>query len=359
VDRPVAIDLFAGGGGLSYGFEEAGFKVAFACDIDKDAAKIYAANLRETVYIVRDIRRIDPQEVLETTGLRKSDISVLMGGPPCQGFSLMGLRNPNDPRNNLFKEMLRFIDFLRPSWIIIENVVGLLSMERGEPVKAIYRELSKRGYVCKHKILNALHYGVPQRRKRVFFIANRTGDPITFPKPTHGDPREGDLLQFIEGERLNPFFTVRDAIGDLPSLKPGEEKDYYACPPFSEYQRLMREGAPKRLFNHRAPNHTEEVIKRIRMARPGERIPYRCSFEKRRLRWDEPAPTLLDGPRPTWNYAHPVDDRGLSVRERARIMSFPDRFVFVGPIPKQRMVTGNAVPPLMAKAIAIEIKRYL
>jgi len=121
----------------------------------------------------------------------------------------------------------------------------------------------------------------------------------------------------------------------------------------------MRKDAPTRLFNHRAPNHGKAVIDRIRQTKPGEKVAYRYSFEKRRLKWDEPSPTILDGPRPTWHYAHPVDDRGLSVRERARIMSFPDKFIFVGSVPKQRMVTGNAVPPLLAKVIAIEILKYL
>ena len=359
MDPPVAIDLFAGGGGMSYGFKWAGFNLAFACDIDKDAAKIYMANHPETVYFVKDIHQIEAKDVLKATGLSQHDISALIAGPPCQGFSMMGLRDPNDPRNRLWEEILKFLKILRPSWVVIENVVGLLTMEEGRPVRLIYKSLSKLGYACKHKVLNALHYGVPQSRKRVFFIANRTGDPITFPEPTHGDPKEPDIRSYITGKKIRPYFVVRDAIGDLPSLKAGEEKDYYACPPFSEYQRMMREGAQTKVYNHRAPNHTEIVIERIRRTKPGEKVPYRYPFEKRRLKWDEPSPTLLDGPRPTWHYAHPEDDRGLSVRERARIMSFPDRFIFVGAIPKQRMVTGNAVPPLLAKAIAIEILKYL
>jgi DNA (cytosine-5)-methyltransferase 1 len=359
MDKPVAIDLFAGGGGMSYGFKEAGFTVPFACDIDKDAAKTYLANHPETVYIIRDIHHMKAKEVLGSTGLQRGDITTIIAGPPCQGFSLMGLRDPNDPRNRLWEEILRFLRFLKPHWIVIENVVGLLTMEGGKPVKKIYEGLSKLGYKCKHKVLNALHYGVPQNRKRVIFIANRTGDPITFPEPTHSNLKEPDLARFLRGEKPKPFFVVRDAIGDLPLLKAGEEKTYYACSPFSEYQEIMRKGAPKRLFNHKAPNHTDLVVQRIRKAKPGQKVPYRYPFEKRRLKWDEPSPTLLDGPRPTWHYAHPVDDRGLSVRERARIMSFPDRFIFVGSIPKQRMVTGNAVPPLMAKAIATELIKYL
>jgi len=252
---------------------------------------------------------------------------------------------------------------MKPHWIVIENVPGLLTMEKGEPVKMIYKGLCKLGYRCAHKILNALHYGVPQNRKRVFFIANNTGDPITFPPPEYGEPCL-TLENFLQNGnnargKLKPYFVVRDAIGDLPRLKPGEEKDYYACPPFSEYQKMMRDGAPPKLHNHKAPNHTPQVVERIKKAKPGEKVPYRYSFEKRRLKWDEPSPTMLGGPRPTWHYAHPEDDRGLSVRERARLMSFPDKFIFVGQIPKQRMITGDAVPPLMAKAIALEIKEYL
>ncbi|MEM2514640.1 MAG: DNA cytosine methyltransferase [Nitrososphaerota archaeon] len=358
------VDLFAGGGGMSFGFKEAGFKVVFACDIDKDVAKTYTANLPEVIYLVEDIHRINPYEVMDMAKLQKGDVSVMIAGPPCQGFSMMGLRNPNDPRNKLLHEILKFAEAMKPHWIVIENVPGLLTMEGGEPVKVIYKSLAKLGYKCAHRVLSALDYGVPQKRKRVFFIANNTGDPITFPLPEYGEPLSPTLEKFISGEncvgvKCKPYFVVRDAIGDLPPLKAGEEKDYYACAPFSDYQKLMRDGAPQKLHNHKAPNHTPEVINRIRKAKPGEKVPYRFSFEKRRLRWDEPSPTLLDGPRPTWHYAHPEDDRGLSVRERARIMSFPDKFIFVGQIPKQRMITGDAVPPLMAKAVALEIKKYL
>lgn len=359
----IAIDLFAGGGGMSCGFRDAGFKIAFACDIDKDVAKTYMANFPETVYWVRDIHHIDPKEVMDATGLLKGDVAVMIAGPPCQGFSMMGLRNPNDPRNRLLSEVIKFAEAMKPLWIVIENVPGLLTMERGEPLRKIYKEMARIGYKCAHKVLCALDYGVPQIRRRVFIIANCTGDPITFPPAEYGDPSHPKLESYSSvGERdviCKPYFVVRDAIGDLPSLLPGEEKDYYACPPFSEFQKMMRDGAPQKLHNHRAPNHTPEVVERIRKAKPGEKVPYRFSFEKMRLRWDAPSPTLLDGPRPTWHYAHPEDDRGLSVRERARIMSFPDKFIFVGQIPKQRMITGDAVPPLMAKAVAMEIKRYL
>jgi DNA (cytosine-5)-methyltransferase 1 len=358
------IDLFAGGGGMSYGFKEAGFKVVFACDIDKDVAKTYTTNLPEVIYLVEDIHHVTPNEVMEATGLRKGDVSVMIAGPPCQGFSMMGLRNPKDPRNKLLQEILRFAEAMKPQWIVIENVPGLLTMEGGEPVKMIYKSLGRLGYKCAHRVLSALDYGVPQKRRRVFFIANNSGDPITFPPPDYGDSSIPVLEKFMLNEsgtevKCNPHFVVRDAIGDLPRLKAGEEKDYYASAPFSDYQRMMRDGAPQKLHNHRAPNHTPEVIDRIRKAKPGEKVPYRYSFEKRRLKWDEPSPTMLDGPRPTWHYAHPEDDRGLSVRERARIMSFPDKFVFVGQIPKQRMITGDAVPPLMAKAVALQIKKYL
>ncbi|MGC8936729.1 MAG: DNA cytosine methyltransferase [Candidatus Methanomethylicaceae archaeon] len=358
-----AIDLFAGGGGMSYGFREAGFQMVFACDIDKDVAKTYKANFPETTYLIGDVHHIDPEKVMEITGLRKGDLTVMIAGPPCQGFSMMGLRNPNDPRNRLLPEVLKFAEAMKPLWIVIENVPGLLTMEKGEPLREIYRGMTKIGYKCAHRVLSALDYGVPQKRQRVFFIANNTGDPITFPAAEYGDPSRPRLERFSFGEGGNAnykrYFVVRDAIGDLPSLLPGEEKDYYVCAPFSEYQRMMREGAPQKLHNHKAPNHTPSVVERIRKAKPGEKVPYRFSFEKRRLKWDEPSPTLLDGPRPTWHYAHPEDDRGLSVRERARIMSFPDKFIFVGQIPKQRMITGDAVPPLMARAVAMEIKKYL
>lgn len=360
MDNPI-IDLFAGGGGMSYGFKEAAFKVAFACDIEKEVAKTYTHNLPETIYFVRNIHHLKPEEILEETQLHPGETTVLLAGAPCQGFSTMGLRNPDDPRNRLLEEILRFAEIIKPMWIVIENVRGLLTMEKGKPVRMIYRGLSKLGYNCKHKLLNMMYYGIPQMRKRVFFIANNTGDPIVFPKKTNYKPALSKLDEFIDESAggLMPIFTVRDAIGDLPFLNAGEEKEYYARPAFSEYQKLMREGASQKLYNHRAPNHTEKVIERISKAGPGEKVPYLHSFEKKRLKWDSPSNTILDGPRPTWHYAHPENNRGLSVRERARIMSFPDKFVFVGQLPKQRMITGDAVPPLMAKAIAVEIRKFL
>lgn len=364
MDRPTVIDLFAGGGGFSYGFREAGYKIVFANDIDKNMAKNYVFNIPEVLFIVRDIHFLNPhKDVLEKIDMRPGELDVLIGGPPCQGFSLMGLRNPNDPRNRLLEELFRFIDAIRPRWILLENVPGILNMEGGRPFKLLLNGLERRGYSVTYKILNAVNFGIPQKRKRVFILANNTGDPLTYPPPTHEEKANDirTLAEYFEGvgDNLKAAVTLRDAIGDLPRLKAGESKDYYETDPLTEYQEIMRVKSPGKLYNHIAPNHTQEVIERIRKTKPGEPVPYRFPFEKKRLRWDEPAPTLLDGPRPTWHYAHPEDDRGLSVRERARIASFPDNYIFQGSLPIQRRVTGEAVPPLLAKIIAKEIKKYL
>ena len=348
---------------MSYGFVDAGFTPVLACDINKDATKTYIANHPGVNFILKDIHHVTGEEVLDEAGLQPGEATAVIAGPPCQGFSLAGLRDPNDPRNRLFEEFIRIAKFIKPAWIVIENVPGLLTMEQGKPVEMIYKTLSKMGYRCAHRVLNSLHYGVPQNRKRVFFLANNTEDPFPFPEATHRDPTQLSLDEFLvrkkdRSEGYKPFFTLKDAIGDLPPLKAGEQKDYYASPPSSDYQRMMRKDAPQKLYNHIAPNHTERVVNKIKKVKPGEVVPYRWG-QKRRLMWDEPAPSLLDGPRPTWHLAHPRDDRGMSVRERARIMSFPDKFIFQGGVPKQRMVTGNAVPPLMAKAVALEMRKYL
>ncbi|MUV59502.1 DNA cytosine methyltransferase [Halobacterium sp. CBA1126] len=254
---------------------------------------------------------------------------------------------PGDERNFLVTNFVKSVYEVDPDWFVMENVPRITSMEDGKVLEYLLDQFAEIGYETEWAVLNAADYGVPQRRRRAFFVGRKSGEGFEFPE---GSFRESKDQQTLFADREPPR-TVRDAFGDLPSLEPGEEKTAYAADPDGEYQTAMRAGGAG-LRNHRAPNHGETVTERIERTAPGEKIPYDSWSQKRRLEFGEPAPTLLAGPRPTYHFAHPTDDRGLSVRERARLQSFPDDYEFRGPIAKQRQMTGNAVPPLLARAVA-------
>lgn len=347
------IDFFAGAGGLSHGFQMAGFEVLGGTDVEEKFKKTYEEN-HDAPYIPADVRNLAVEDLMKQLNVEKEEIDIVVGGPPCQGFSLAKAnRDPGDSRNQLVSEYIRKIYEIQPKWFLMENVKGLASMEDGDVLEyalKMFRE--ELGYKTEFKILNSSHFGVPQTRERVIIIGNRVGEEIEFPEQEFGDIKaQKSLGEITNEEDLKSPTTIRDAFSDLPTLEPGEEKKEYKTDPTCSYQRLMREKNPK-LTNHNAPNHGSKVVNRIGRAEPGEKIPYDSWTQKRRLSWDGQAGTLLAGPRPTYHFGHPEDPRGLSIRERARIQSFPDDFIFHGPVAKQRQQTGNAVPPLMAKAIA-------
>jgi len=352
------IDLFAGAGGFSHGFKRAGFEIIGGLDIEKKFKKTYEEN-HDAPYMAKDIFDIDSEELLSEFGMVESEPDVIIGGPPCQGFSLAkATHDPGDSRNQLVTEFIKKVYEIQPRWFVMENVKGMANMKGGKVLDYIMKMFREEiGYKSEYKILNGAHYGVPQSRERVIIIGNREDKEISFPKRkfTYGDGQR-NLRNF--NSDLKPVRTIKDAFSDLPSLNPGEEKKEYKSEPNCSYQKLMREkGGP--LKNHKAPNHGEKVVQRIKKAKPGEKIPYDSWTQKRRLCWDEPAGTLLAGPRPTYHFGHPEDPRGLSIRERARIQSFPDDFIFYGPIAKQRQQTGNAVPPLLAEVIAQKLKEVI
>lgn len=343
--KPIIIELFCGCGGTSLGFEMAGFEIFLGADIFIPAIKTFRKNHPNSTAILGDIKKIDPEKILKL--LNGKPVDVLMAGVPCQGFSLNNRkRHEEDHRNQLYKEFVRFIKVLKPKAIVMENVSGMKSM--GDFVLEIEKDLSAAGNMnVKSKMLSAQDYGVPQRRNRLFFIGIKDNDfDFNLVKKTHGINNE-------------PYVTVQDAIGDLPSLKANEEKDFYEYSPFSEYQKLMRKNTNEIVTCHKAPNHPEATIERIKNTLPGE--PMYPKFKQRiRLSWDDQSPTQVSGGiRPQFQFAHPKDDRGLSIRERCRLQSFPDDFIVEGGIVQGRVQTGNAVPPLLAKAIAIAIKEYI
>jgi len=342
------VDLFCGAGGSSLGFALAGLNVVLGIDIHRPSMETFLHNHPKTIGILGDIRKIPNDLVIEL--LDGIKIRVLIAGVPCQGFSLNNRkRNPNDPRNYLFWEFIRFAKLLKPDFLVLENVSGMKSTANGSFVAEIEKQIKIAGeengkkYKVEHRILNAADYGVPQIRKRLIFLASAKDYPIVWPEPEFGTEDR-------------PYRTVFDAIGDLPSLEPGEKKTFYASPPKTEYQKLMRGGSTI-LLNHEAPKHPASTIDKIKRTKPGEPM-YPRFTQRIRLSWDKPSPTqVAGGIRPQFQFGHPRDPRGLTVRERARIQSFPDWYQFFGGIVQGRVQTGNAVPPLLAKAIAEKIKK--
>ena len=303
MDKPdlVAADLFSGAGGLSLGFQQAGYHVAFANDISADYAHTYQRNHPGTEFFQESVEHLSASRIFKATGMRKGDIDVLIGGPPCQGFSINApRRSQEDARNQLFQHYGRLVlEGLRPKVVVMENVPGMLSLDSGEFVKAIYNLFQGAGYRMQHMVLCAAHYGIPQERWRLIFVGTLLkGVGITFPKPTHHAPvranftggRDLTWLKFMRSDHeqsrlagqlplpyakvgrypLRPFVPVKDAIGDLPPLaiREGSEEVDYASPPQTSYQRVMRRGSPK-LYNHFAGALSRENLERVKHIPPG------------------------------------------------------------------------------------------
>lgn len=380
------VDLFCGAGGITEGFREAGYSCLYANDCMPEAISTFAANHPDTWSECRDIERVNPGEVRRRLKLSKGDLDVLVGGPPCQGFSINAPeRFLRDPRNKLFKDYIRFVQEFVPKTFLFENVPGLLSLADGRVFGQILREFRRLGYVVTPKILFAAHYGVPQERWRLILLGSRISE-IHPPEPTHfavgrANFRGGRDLTFRLSEddrtHLVSAVTVWDAIGDLPRLQMGEgaEEIGYTFEPHSEYARLMRnsEGVT---FNHFAARLSKQNAERMKYIKPGgswRDIPHRLlpkgmqrarrsDHTKRygRLRPDGLAGTVLTKCDPHWGAVFlPDQDRSLTVREAARFQSFPDWYRFLGSRVSQYEQVGNAVPVLMARAIAVQIRDHL
>lgn len=382
-----SVDFFSGAGGLTCGLKMAGFESILGSDIHAIYAKTFARNNPKTRVITDDIRELSEQTILELTGLKPGELDLVAGGPPCQGFSINApIRSLDDQRNNLFKEYLRIASILRPKAILIENVPGLVSLGKGTVVEAIYKHLEKMGYKVDHRILFAGHYGIPQMRFRTIFIALRDGGKIEFPEPTHDAQAVANFAGAKElCLKIHPLFsgnlknqtTVWDAISDLPELDPGQSIDdaEYSVAQQSELQEILREGS-ERIYNHACARLGKANLDRLKYIPQGgswrdiphEMLPKglqrarRSDHTKRygRLHPDSLCSTILTKCDPHWgSFFHPTQDRAISVREAARIQSFPDRYIFTGNLTQQFEQVGNAVPPLMAKAIGEKIKQMI
>ena len=362
-----AVDLFAGAGGLSLGFENAGFKVVFAVENDVWSAETYRMNRngRSSEVILSDISQINFTDALAKFRLKRGEIDILLGGPPCQGFSFsnMKTRTIDNPKNHLFKEFLRAVKEIYPKWILFENVSGIVNFGKGKVIEIINSKLSNLGYLCTWNIINSADYGVSQVRKRFFLIGSRMGFKFSFPQPSCGNGRK-------------PYATVHNAVSDLPLLENGNNIDSlpyrYNGSKLSNYQREMRRGWSKNnCLNNCATKNSDLIVKRYKFIPPGGNwrdIPS-CLMRNyknksnchsgiyKRLRWDEPSIVISNFRK--CMLIHPKQDRGLSVREAARFQSFPDEYIFYGPLGSQQQQVANAVPPLLAKSIAAAIRRII
>ncbi len=384
------IDLFAGAGGLSEGLAQAGFVSLFANEFEPVYATTYKNNHPSALVSTTDIRDIDAAEVRSSINMDREELDLLAGGPPCQGFSINApIRSSKDARNHLFKEFLRFVEEFAPRAVLIENVPGLVSFEHGATLQAILDSLAELGYGADVRILGAAYYGVPQMRWRTIVIGSRGKElpSDVFPEPLCHAPIRANFRTYFNGlnivqeptsETEAKFVTVREAIGDLPPLDNGERgasiKDY-RCEPFCDYQRRMRIGSAG-VFNHEAPRLSSINMERLKYIKPGgnwldipfDMLPKGMQRAKRgdhTKRYGRPDPdglasTILTKCDPHWgSFFHFEQDRSFTVREAARIQSFPDSFVFTGSMAQQFAQAGNAVPPLLAEAVGRSIKNRL
>lgn len=389
-DRLTMIDLFAGAGGLSEGLTQAGFHSLFASEIVSTYADTYQRNHPTTEILKADIKDVDPDQIRVGLGLMRGELDLLAGGPPCQGFSINApVRSVHDKRNHLFKEYLRFVAAFAPRAILIENVPGLISFEQGATAHAILDALAELGYGTDIRILGAAYYGVPQMRWRTIILGLR-GKALpaqAFPEPMYHAPIKPNFASTFDGQILvtSPraeasahFTTIYEAIGDLPILKAGERGEAvkaYPCDPICDYQRRARRGSLG-VYNHIAPRLSKINLERLKYIKPGgnwtdipeELLPegmkraHRSDHTKRygRVAPDGLASTILTKCDPHWGaYFHYNQERTFTVREAARIQSFPDRYVFMGTQLEQFAQVGNAVPPLLAEAVGLALKAVL
>lgn len=388
------LDTFAGAGGFSLGFEMAGFTITGAIELDRWACDTFEYNHPDAQVICGDMTKLSDKLILNYFG--KDKLDVILGGPPCQGYSICNRNNgdPKDPRNSLFEEFIRIGKLLNPAVMIMENVPNLVKAKtknKEKVIDIICSELKAMGYFVYYDILEATNYGIPQIRKRLFVIASKNPLNNPFPEPTHTvNSHKSNLFE----KDLKPCPTLWDAISDLPDIeaRQGAEEQPYTLKTKTDYQRILRNG-DETLYNHKAMNHSKRVVERFASMSCGDSIsdvpehlrPYKRNTTKiadtvydqnnRRMHPDRPCHTI---PASFYaNFVHPFKNRNFTAREGARIQSFPDNYVFKGKptVVSHRLLAregrldekylcqynqiGNAVPPLLAKAIAHNILKQI
>ena len=350
------LDLFCGAGGLSCGFEMAGFDIVGGIDFDKASIETHEHNFKNSFSYCGDIKKFSNDNIKKHFA---SEVDVIIGGPPCQGFSSANMQQKdikNDPRNKLFFEFIRFVKIIKPKAFVIENVRGILSKDNGFAKEKIYELLGKEGYIINSDVLIASEYGVPQKRVRAVFVGLRK-----------------DLLAKFDFNKLQKKekVTVKDAISDLYKIteKQVDENGYIKLKnePNTLFQKMLR-SKNNEIFNHEIAYPNEKVQERMSYVPQGgnwKDVPTnlwdrqrdnRHSSAYKRLDEKDISVTIDTG---HMNYFHPLYNRIPTVRESARLQSFPDGFVFIGNKGEQFRQVGNAVPPLLAKAVGDLLKKYL
>ena len=370
------IDLFCGAGGFAEGFLSTrhNFKLVYALDIDKWASETARKNHPNTRVDNSDIRKIDPKKI--SREIKENSVDLIIGGPPCQGFSSLRpnrASNLNDSRNSLFSNFANFIEVFRPKIFVMENVVGLATHDNGRTLQIIEETFTSLNYLVDWKILNAASYGVPQKRERLIMIGTRDNEKVGFPKPQFnfsgkviGHKDKNRILLAPNLDKVKSALTVNDAISDLPRLSRGQYQDEYKLPPQNKYQK-QRRGKSNSLTLHKAANHSDKMLEIIKHAGdsissiPAGLITSGFSSCYSRLNGDAPSTTItvkFQSPASS-KCIHPKQHRTITPREAARIQSFNDDYVFMGPLTHVASQIGNAVPPLLGKAIGNHLGRYL
>lgn len=343
-NKPTVIDLFCGCGGLSYGFIEAGYEVVLGIDHWKDAVETFKFNHKNSIGLVADLFNETPQIISKKTGIKNVDL--IIGGPPCQGFSIAGKRIVDDERNKLYKSFVNFVNYFQPKAFMLENVPNIVSMSNGIVKDNIIKDFEGLGYKVVYKVLMASEFGVPQNRKRAFFVGIKGDKEFIFPNP-----------------KITKLLTSKEAISDLPenSIVDGDE---YPIKPKSEYQELLRENS-KGLYNHQITEHKEQTIDIISMVPDGgnyKNLPVELHQTRKvniawtRLNSEKPSFTIDTGHNHHFHYKF---NRVPTARESARLQSFPDNFIFKSGKTSQLKQIGNAVPPLLTKILAENLLKYI
>jgi DNA (cytosine-5)-methyltransferase 1 len=363
----LAIDLFCGCGGISAGLRDAGFRVIAGADIEPHYICTFRHNFPAAQAVTDDLTRLDPAEFMQRFDLKVGQLDILAGGPPCQGFSKNVPRKHrflDDPNNLLVLTFIKYVEALQPKFVLMENVAEMKNGFEKSYTQEIVSKLEGDGYRVSYQVLNAADYGVPQRRRRAFFLAWKAPLSLRFPSATHVRPANASaslsLLPWLEWQHV----TVWEAIGDLPSIShdDGRKTFKYRCEPFTEYQRNMRRGCTL-VTNHTPRALAPTQYERLASLKPGQgykELPNHLrpksgySGAYGRLTKDMIAPTIT-----RWvfhpgsgRFGHPEDLRVITIREAARLQGFPDSFEFVGTYTQQAGQVGNAVPPLLVRRIA-------
>ena len=349
------VDLFAGVGGLSYGFSKLDeFEIIMANEIETDISKAYSLNHPYVNMINCDINDLTEEVIREAIG--DNVIDVVVGGPPCQSYSTLGKRQMDD-RANLFMQYKRVLSIIKPRAFVFENVAGILSMDKGKLFKNVQGEFEELGYKLKYKVLNAVDYGVPQQRERVILVGFLSDNRYEYPEPTHGD-------------NLIPYVTLKDAIGDLPVIGSGQTNNEYASDVSNAFLEFVRKNGTTELTEHSAPKNGDHLIRIMQALKDGQskddlpeeirpKSGYGNTYAK--LWWEKPSTTItrIFACPSSSRCIHPRDSRAMSIREGARLQSFPDDYQFYGADGMKRLEIGNAVPPLLSMAIAKEMLKAL